>query len=193
MRTGIFGGTFDPPHIGHLVAMEAARDLLHLDRVRVIPAAVSPHKVEKESSSSADRLTMTQLAFGGNPAIVIDERELHREGPSYMVDTLADLRRECPEDVLFLMIGKDNIAEFAAWREPLRIFELATVVSLDRMLSSSGEGDRVLVRRIQQLNTPRVDVSSTMIRERVRRGLSIRYMVPEAVREFIVRRHLYVD
>jgi len=193
MRTGIFGGTFDPPHMGHLIAVEAARGLLHLDLVRVIPAAMSPHKLQQESSPASMRLKMTLLAFGGNPAFVIDERELRREGPSYMVDTLGELRRESPGDEFFLMIGKDNIAEFGTWKEPERIFQMCTVVSLNRPLPPGPRFEGLSDKRIQHLDTPLVEVSSSTIRQRLRDRKSIRYLVPEAVHEYILGQRLYLD
>ncbi len=193
MRTGIFGGTFDPPHMGHLIAVEAARELLHLDLVRVIPAAVSPHKLQMESSPAAMRLTMTLLAFGGNSAFTIDERELRREGPSYMVDTLVELHRESPGDEFYLMIGKDNIAEFGTWKEPERIFQLCKVVSLNRPLPPGAYMEDLSDKRIQHLDTPLVEVSSSTIRERVRARKSIRYLVPDTVYEYIVDQKLYLE
>lgn len=193
MRTGIFGGTFDPPHMGHLIAVEAARELLHLDLVRVIPAAVSPHKLQMESSPAAMRLKMTLLAFGGNSAFTIDERELRREGPSYMVDTLVELHRESPGDEFYLMIGKDNIAEFGTWKEPERILQLCRVVSLNRPLPPGAHMEDLSDKRIQHLDTPLVEVSSSTIRERVRARKSIRYLVPDTVEEYIVDQKLYLE
>lgn len=193
MRTGIFGGTFDPPHMGHLIAAEAARELLHLDLVRVIPAAVSPHKLQLESSPAAMRLKMTLLAFGGNPAFLIDDRELRREGPSYMVDTLVELHRESPRDEFYLMIGKDNIAEFGTWKEPEKIFQMCSVVSLNRTWRQGREFAILYDDRIQHLDTPLVDVSSSIIRQRVREGRSIRYLVPQAVGRYILQHKLYLE
>ena len=191
MKIGVFGGTFDPPHLGHLVAAEAARELLGLDFVRVIPAALSPHKIWRETSPAEIRLEMVRLAFAGNASYIIDEREIQRKGPSYMVDTLSDLRTEFPGDSLVLLLGRDTLKDFDTWKEPDRILALAEVVALERQVAGLESGDSPMLKRITRLKTPLVEVSASMIRERVREGKSIRYMVPEGVREYIERHRLY--
>ncbi len=193
MKIGVFGGTFDPPHVGHLLPVEAARELLQLDEVRIIPAAVSPHKLDRESSPAETRLAMVRLAFGGNDAFVIDERELLRKPPSFMVDTLGELHREHPRDVLFLILGMDNLSEFETWKEPERILTLATVVALARPKAKPVPTNSLIAGRVRQLETPLVEVSSSSVRERVRTGGSIRYQVSDAVREYIERNRLYID
>ncbi|MGA9118029.1 MAG: nicotinate-nucleotide adenylyltransferase [Bacteroidota bacterium] len=191
MKIGVFGGTFDPPHLGHLVAVEAARELLSLNFVRVIPAALSPHKIWRETSPAEIRLEMVRLAFAGNASFIIDEREIQRKGPSYMVDTLSDLRTEFPGDSLVLLLGRDTLKDFDTWKEPDRILALAEVVALERQVAGLESGDSPILKRITRLKTPLVEVSASMIRERVREGKSIRYMVPEGVREYIERHRLY--
>ena len=191
MKIGVFGGTFDPPHLGHLVAAEAARELLGLDFVRVIPAALSPHKIWRETSPAEIRLEMVRLAFAGNASYIIDEREIQRKGPSYMVDTLSDLRTEFPGDSLVLLLGRDTLKDFDTWKEPDRILALAEVVALERQVAGLESGDSPMLKRITRLKTPLVEVSASMIRERVREGKSIRYMVPDGVREYIERHRLY--
>lgn len=191
MRIGVFGGTFDPPHVGHLIPVEAARELLKLDQVRIVPAAVSPHKLDRESSPADNRLAMVQLAFGGNGAFVIDERELRRMPPSFMVDTLDELHQEFPREALFLILGMDNLAEFETWKEPGRILSLATVVAMARPTAKPDLRETSLARQIKQLGTPLVEISSSSIRKRVREGRSIRYLVPDAVREYIEHNRLY--
>ena len=191
MKIGVFGGTFDPPHLGHLVAAEAARELLGLDFVRVIPAALSPHKIWRETSPAEIRLEMVRLAFAGNASYIIDEREIQRKGPSYMVDTLSDLRTEFPGDSLVLLLGRDTLKDFDTWKEPDRILALAEVVALERQVAVLESGDSPMLKRITRLKTPLVEVSASMIRERVREGKSIRYMVPDGVREYIERHRLY--
>jgi nicotinate-nucleotide adenylyltransferase len=191
MNIGIFGGTFDPPHVGHLIAVECAREILRLDSVRVIPAAVSPHKVGQERSPAADRLAMVRLAFADCPGYVIDDRELRRAAPSYMVDTLAELRAEFPRDHLVLLLGRDNLPEFETWREPERILAVADVVAMNRPVQENDAGPAGIEGRIKRLDTPLIDISSSLIRERVREGKNIRHMVPGAVQDYIDRLGLY--
>lgn len=191
MNVGIFGGTFDPPHIGHLIAVECAREYLNLDTIRIIPANVSPHKLSKTISASAHRMVMVRLAFGGNPRFVIDEREIRREGPSFMVDTLRDLHAEFPEARFVLLLGEDNIAKFGTWREPEQVLALARVVALARS-TVERSAETALTSRIERVRTPMIDISASDIRARVRQRLSIRYMVPESVQEYILREGLYV-
>ncbi|HTY00028.1 MAG TPA: nicotinate-nucleotide adenylyltransferase [Bacteroidota bacterium] len=191
MRIGIFGGTFDPPHMGHLIPVEAAREILRLDHVKIIPAALSPHKMDRDLSSPETRLAMVRLAFGENDAFVIDERELRRKPPSYMVDTLEDLRRQYPEDELFLLLGTDNLYDFEMWKSPKRILELAKVVALARPDWNIGLPTNALTREIERLDTPLVEISSSAIRKLVMAGRSIRYLVPGPVEEYIRRNGMY--
>ena len=191
MRIGVFGGTFDPPHMGHLIPVEAAREVLGLDQIRIVPAAVSPHKLDREGSPGDMRLAIVRLAFGGNSAFVIDERELRRKPPSFMVDTLEELHKELTVDSLFLILGMDNLAEFETWKNPERILDLATVVALARPNARPGPEETLLTRRIQRLETPLVEIASSSVRERVRMGRSIRYLVPDPIRDYIERNRLY--
>jgi len=191
MRIGIFGGTFDPPHMGHLIPVEAAREILRLDHVKIIPAALSPHKMDRDLSSPETRLAMVRLAFGENDAFVIDERELRRKPPSYMVDTLEDLRRQYPEDELFLLLGTDNLYDFEMWKSPKRILELAKVVALARPDWNIGLPTNALTREIERLDTPLVEISSSAIRKLVMAGRSIRYLVPGPVEEYIRQNGMY--
>jgi len=192
VRLGLFGGTFDPPHTGHLIVAQDAALALGLDRVLFVPASLPPHKQHRTITPAASRMRMLTLALGDDARFGVDPLELEREGPSYTVDTLRELRRRLPGDWT-LLLGADQYAEFATWREPEELLRLATVGVLDRAGTlphwvpsrMRGEGDVVRVA------VTRVDISSTAIRERVAAGVSIRYLVPAEVEAFIAERGLY--
>ncbi len=189
MKEGIFGGTFDPPHIGHLIAAESARRALELDRIRFIPAAVPPHKRGRTDITPAPvRLEMVKRAVAGNPGFLVDDQELKRKGPSYTVDTIQQLCTEFPSTEFTLLIGMDNLADFPAWKEPERIRSLAKVVVLSRPAVEKPPRKREGFRLV---TIPLIEVSSSSIRQMVRQGRSIRYLVPERVVEVIVRERLY--
>ena len=188
MRIGLLGGSFDPPHVGHLLAASDAYEALHLDRLVFIPAAVQPLKVDRMAASSEQRLVMTKMLIGGDSRFDVDSMEIERGGLSYTVDTLAALRLRWPSAELFWLVGADIVPSFARWREPERIVELATVVVLQR----TGDGDGAsLPAGMRCLATRRVDVSSTEIRQRVMEGKSVRGFVPDAVAEYIAAERLY--
>jgi nicotinate-nucleotide adenylyltransferase len=189
VRTGVFGGTFDPPHIGHLIAAQDAREALQLDRVLFVPAAEPPHKQGHAITDGRVRLLMLEAAIADNPAFEACDVELKRQGPSYMVETLLELERTYPGDSLFLLIGADQAREFATWREPENIARLATVVPLAR------SGVDTFPALGPLLHAPvcvtRIDVSATEIRSRLESDRPIRYMVPAAVEQIIREHGLY--
>lgn len=189
VRLSIFGGTFDPPHIGHLIAAQEVYDQLGLDRLLLVPAAVPPHKQDEEVSPGDVRLAMLRAAAGDDPRFEVSELELERDGPSYTVDTLRSLRETYPDAELFLAIGADQLATFGSWKEPEAIAELATLVTFGRS-GSSPDTEAWPVRRVA---VPEIDVSSTLIRQRVAAGESIRYLVPAAVEALIRTKGLYRD
>jgi nicotinate-nucleotide adenylyltransferase len=199
MRLGIYGGTFDPVHYGHLLAAEQFREQCRLERVWFMPAAVPPHKRGAAISPAKARVEMLELAAAGYPQFEISRRELERDGPSYTVDTLSALRTEDPSRELFFLIGADSLDELPTWREPLRILELATIAVANRgddlpALGTVSTALGTAVReRIVVVEMPSVDLASTDIRRRVQAGRSIRYMVPRAVEEYIRQHRLYVD
>ena len=187
MRIGVFGGTFDPPHIGHLLAASDAYDALGLDRVLFIPAAGQPLK-SAIMASPADRLAMVERLVAGDPRFAVDPIEIERGGLSFTVDTLRALHeRWRPEGALalVLLLGADAAATLPQWREPAEVAALAEVVVLSR---TGGGTDAAAGRTI---DTRRVDVSSTEIRARVAAGKSIRGFVPEPVAAYIEGRRLY--
>ena len=193
MRVGVFGGTFDPPHVGHLLAAVDAHEALGLDRLLFVPAASQPLKVGRVTASAEDRLAMTTLLVQDDPRFGVDRVEIDRGGLSYMVDTLATLAGRLPGARLHLLVGADVLHSFAKWREPERVAQLAELVVLEREPQGGEEGplDVGPAAGARRLATRRVDVSSTEVRGRVRAGQSIRGFVPEAVASFIERARLY--
>jgi nicotinate-nucleotide adenylyltransferase len=191
-RLGVFGGTFDPPHVGHLALAEWARERLGLDRVLFVVAGQPPHKSRDGLSSSAARLAMTRLAVRGHPAFEVSTIELESAGPSYTVDTLRRLSRRHPESRLYLLMGADNLDELPTWREPAEIRRLASVAVAARPgADARARHLRGGKRSAVMLDNPVLDVSSTMVRARARAGRSVRYLVPDAVARYIDRHHLY--
>jgi len=197
-KVGILGGTFDPPHIGHLWLATLALDSLDLGHVLLMPAARPPHKGRQGVSNAADRVMMTRLAIGGDPALDLSLVEMERPGPSYTVDSLAQLRAHLGAEVgLVLIMAADSFAEIETWREPDRLLELAEWAVGPR--PGTAMPDRAALRerfgaaaaRIHLLEGPSLDVSSSEIRTRVAAGRPIRYLVPRAVEELIAARGLY--
>lgn len=182
MRIGVFGGSFDPIHHGHLIAATSLADALGLDQVRMVVARAQPLKRDGHGAAAADRAEMVGLAVRGDSRLRADRSELDREGPSYTVDTLRALREGLPGAELVLLLGADAAAELPRWREAEAIPALARVEVFAR--GGAGAGSPAV---------PRVDISSTEIRERVRRGHSIRYWVPDAVAEYIAAHRLYEE
>ena len=193
MRLGIFGGTFDPPHVGHLLAASDAFEHLALDQLVLVPAATQPLKAGRVTASAADRLAMVRLTAGTDPRLETDSVEVDREGLSYTVDTLAEFARRFPSAEMFLLVGADVLSTFRQWRHPQTILELATLAVLRRADSEGAvvEMDAELSRRAAFIPTRRIDVSSTEIRDRVRTGRSIHGFVTDAVAEYIGAHGLY--
>jgi len=197
-RIGILGGTFDPPHVGHLWLATLAADAIGLDRVLFMPAAQPPHKPGEGLASAADRLLMTRLATAGDEAFELTLIEMERSGPSYTIDSVVELRRLYGDEAeLFLLMAADSLAQIDGWRQPDELLErIEWVVGPrpgealpDRSALEERFGERA--SRIHLLGGPSLDVSSTAIRERVAAGHTIRYLVPRGVEELIVERGLY--
>ena len=191
MRLGLFGGTFDPPHVGHLLVAIDAYEALELDRVVFVPAATQPFKVGLVTADAPHRLEMVRRMVAGDARFAVDPVEIERDGLSYTVDTLDQYAREAPQAERFLLVGADVPAAFGAWKSPERILELATVVVMRR----GAEDDRVNADAarwgFRLLPSRRVDVSSTEVRARARDGKSIRAFVPDAVASYIETAGLY--
>jgi nicotinate-nucleotide adenylyltransferase len=200
MRVGVFGGTFDPVHIGHLIFAEQAREQARLDEVWFVPAPRPPQKEAQALTRFDQRVEMLALALAGQPAFRIDELEKERTGPSYTVDTLAELKRRHPEHTLLLLIGGDSLADLPTWREPARILSLAHLVVMTRpgsvSLSSEELGKRLdlpgeVPLEVNLVEAPSIEVSSRDLRRRVAEGRSIRYFVPRAVEVYVHEKRLY--
>ena len=187
-RIGIFGGTFDPPHLAHLTVAEAAREALDLDRVLFIPAATAPLK-DRPPTPAKHRLEMTRLAVIGNPKFEIDDCEIKREGISYTIHTVRDLAIRYPQAELRLIIGGDQLESFDRWREPHELIKAAPLVVYRR--GDSQIGDLARDWNATVIRAPQLDLSSTEIRRMVERRQSIRYLVPEKVRRYILENKLY--
>jgi nicotinate-nucleotide adenylyltransferase len=194
LRLGLLGGTFDPPHVGHLLLAEAAREQLRLDRILFVPASVPPHKRGRPVTPARTRRALLAAALRGT-GFGLSTIELDRPGPSYTVDTLESFARTQSGARLFLLIGADSLNDLPTWRDPERILSLATVaVAVRPGTPLAGLGRASLVRHkgaITFLGNPPVDVSSTRLRARVAAGRSIRFLVPAAVERTIARLGLY--
>ena len=188
MRIAVLGGSFDPIHHGHLVVAGVAREVLEAAHVRLVPAGEQPFKVGQHGANARHRAAMVELALDGNPALVTDRVEVDRPGLSYTVDTIADVRRRFPGATVSLMLGSDAAALFPTWRDPEQIRNQAEVVVFARDGEAVPEGvaDRVV-------RVPRIEISSTTVRSRIRAGQSIRYWVPDAVARYIETHGLYRD
>jgi nicotinate-nucleotide adenylyltransferase len=187
-RIGLFGGTFDPPHIGHLLAASSALESLGLDRVVLIPARRQPLKADTRMAESVHRLAMCERLAECDPRISVDPIELDREGLSFTVDTLRAYRASRPAADLVLLLGEDAAATLPQWKEPEAIVALARVVVMTR---DGGGATLPSGLRVERVATRRVDVSATEVRSRVREGLPIRGFVPDAVAEYVVEHGLY--
>lgn len=189
MHIGIFGGTFDPPHIGHLIVASDAFAALRLDRLILVPSADPPHKQGRVMATAEQRLDMVRAAVSGDPRFEVDGIELKRAGASYTVDTLRAMRTRFPGAELFFLVGVDQMRELDSWREPQEVARLACLSVVAR---EGEEPVRDSPFRFRPVPVTRIDVSATEIRRRIRKGESIRYLVPEAVREIIEREGLYL-
>ncbi|HKO32668.1 MAG TPA: nicotinate-nucleotide adenylyltransferase [Candidatus Limnocylindria bacterium] len=196
-RIGILGGTFDPPHVGHLWLASLAADAMALDRVIFMPAPQPPHKHGRDISPIVDRLLMTRLAIGGNDLFELTTLEVGRAGPSYTVDSVVELLRTYDDAALFLIMSADSLAQIDTWHEPDRLLSLLEWVVGPRPGTPLPDPERLRQRfgaaaeRIHLLEGPSLDVSATEIRRRVAAGRTIRYLVPQAVEELIIERGLY--
>ncbi|GAA0206333.1 nicotinate-nucleotide adenylyltransferase [Selenomonas dianae] len=196
-RIGIMGGTFDPIHMGHLITAEMVRSTVPLDEILFIPSARPPHKDGTHAASPEDRLAMTDCAIRENPYFSVSDIELRREGPSYTVDTIAELQKRLNGVELFFITGADAMNDLYRWHEPKRLlsscqFIVATRqgVPLDELLLAEKFTAEERAH-IQVLPTPHLEISSSAIRARIRAGLSIRHLVPLEVEEYIEDRGLY--
>ena len=197
MRIGIFGGSFDPVHYGHLLLAESCREQAKLDQVWFVPAATSPHKQGEKNVDASHRVEMLRLAVGGHQAFVVSEIETNRGGVSFTVDTLQTIAHEQPHDELFFLMGGDSLADFVSWHAPERICELAKILVVAR--PDSPTPDLAVLNRFGSeaassamlIDMPLLDYSSTEIRRRIISNESIRYRVPRSVEKYIEAKRLY--
>ena len=189
MRLGLFGGRFDPVHLGHLLAAQTAFEALELDELWFIPAKSPPHK--PAVASPEDRLQMLILATLSNPAFVVQGLELARPGPSYTFDTVSELKKTRPSDTLFFVTGIDAAADLASWHRAEELSALVNIVALARPGYTIGDLRPPLRGRVETLNTRLCEISSTEVRSRLSRCQSVRYLVPELVETYLERTALY--
>jgi len=192
VRKGLLGGTFNPPHVAHLIVAHIVREALGLERVLLVPTSIHAFKGEAEASAR-DRAVMTELGVAGDPALEVDRIEVRRGGVSYTVDTLRELREREPDTVWHLIVGQDNLAELRQWRDVERLPDLAEIVLVSR---GAGDGspdvaEPALGGRHTRVRVPALEISSTTVRRRVAEGRSIRYWVPPGVEAYIAERGLY--
>lgn len=194
LRLGIFGGTFDPPHVGHVAVATDVADALELDRVLWITAGQPPHKQGEPLTDADLRLEMTRAAARGDPRFRVSDLEVRRAGPSYTVDTLRALRRDHPDAELYLVLGADQVRTLeTGWKEPLEVLRLATLALMDREGEAAPDvaPDLPGMERAVHVPVTRVDVSSTRVREAVAAGGDLSALVPDGVAEVIHREGLY--
>jgi nicotinate-nucleotide adenylyltransferase len=190
------GGTFDPIHIGHLIIAEESRYRFQLDKVIFIPAGIPPHKPDQPITDKEDRYRMTVLATEDNPAFETSRVEMDRPGPSYMVDTLAEIKRTYGEETrLYLITGADTILEILTWHQPEQLVRMCELIAATRPGYDLAQVEKRLpgefVERTIFFEMPGVNISSTELRKRVADGIPIRYLVPKAVEEYIIENKLY--
>ena len=202
---GIFGGSFNPPHTGHLILAQRCRELLQLDKIIFIPAYIPPHKTHISLVDPKDRLKMLKLTIKGNPYFNYSDIEIKRKGNSFTYDTLLALQNKYTQSKLFLIIGMDNYNDFCKWKNYQGILNLCKVVVINRHVindkQSKDTGDNTanpshnnLVEHSNFIfiDTPIIDISSTEIRDRIKKGLPIKYYTTEQVEKFIVKNKLYI-
>jgi nicotinate-nucleotide adenylyltransferase len=203
MRLGIFGGTFDPVHFGHLALAEECLAVAGLDEVWLVPAASPPHKGGKKLSRFDQRKEMLELAIAGNEKFKVEPMEADRPGPSFTIDTLEEIQKRKPNDELFLIIGGDSALEFSTWKDPAKIASLATIIVRIRpgvimpteqeFISQLGKELGVQPKVVFVAGPPYLDVSSSLLKERVSNNKSIRYLLPRAVEVYIQQKKLYLS
>ncbi len=191
MNVAVYGGTFNPPHCGHLVVAESVRESLRLDRILFVPTSTPPHKGIQSLAPASDRLTMTKLAVAGNDGFEASDLEVARGGLSYTVDTLRAVALRHPGSRLKLLIGADNVFEFEGWKSPAEILDIADLVVMSRPGYDTQKSRPAFLAHAALVSVPQIGISGTDIRRRVKFHQSIRYLVPPAVEEYIRRHALY--
>lgn len=200
MRIGIFGGTFDPIHMGHLILAEQCRDQAHLDEVWFIPSYRPPHKTDQTVTRFEQRCDMIELATAGHPAFKLDRIEKELPPPSYTAETLAELHRRHPGHEFFLLMGSDGLPDLPGWYEPAKVIERAGLVVVPRPGVMLWTAERLAaalklpdpsVLRLRFVACPMIEIASRELRRAMADGMSIRYLVPRSVEEYVRDRKLY--
>jgi len=193
MRIGLFGGSFDPPHNGHLMVAQAIQESLNLDSLIFIPAFKAPHKTELKQTDSIHRDRMIKLAIEGNPSFSVDGYEMEKEGVSFTIDTVKEFKNRYPEAEhnLFFIIGSDSLQEFHTWKDPFEILKNCHIVIAGRPYYSSVDVDPLIMSKVLVTDIPQVEISSKRIRNRIKLGLSVKYMMPDGVLKYINENGLY--
>lgn len=190
-RIGIYGGTFDPVHLGHLITAQSVRELRNLDKIIFIPSFISPHKQDLKISDPVHRINMLKLAIRDVSYFGWSDFEISKENISYTIETLREMKKHYDE--IELILGADNMKTFDRWRSPQEIINLATLIVLRRRTDYEPGVNNNYERNAVFLETPRIDISGTIIRQRVRQGLPIDFLVPRGVMEYIYDLKLYKD
>ena len=191
MKVGVFGGTFDPVHYGHLITAVAVKEIRSLDKIIFIPSFIAPHKTDRLSSSPLHRIEMLKLAIKGIPYFDYSDYEIKKEGVSYTIDTLKFLQNKY--DDIELIIGYDNLLEFSTWKDPGGILKMIKLVVLKRKVQNEPVEKDKFYYASEIIETPTIEISATAIRKRVRNNLPINFLVPDAVMEYINYFNLYKD
>jgi nicotinate-nucleotide adenylyltransferase len=191
MKVGIFGGTFDPVHFGHLITAVAVKEIRNLDRIIFIPSFIAPHKIDRLCSSPGHRLEMLKKAIKGIPWFGFSDFEIKKEGISYTIDTLKFLKNKYEN--IELIVGYDNLLEFSTWKDPGEILKMIKLVVLKRKVQNEPAIKDKFYYSSELIETPTIEISATDIRERVRNNLPINFLVPYAVMEYINQFNLYKD
>ncbi len=197
-RTGILGGTFNPIHTGHLILAEQAYNEFGLDEVLIMPSGVSYQKKGMDMPDKDTRLEMCRIAVGDIPYFRISDMEIRRDGDTYTADTIEELNRSEPDTDLYFILGGDSLRGMKNWKDPDRIFKGCTVLaalrdrdSIESVSDLIGEYEKEYGAKISILHTPNIDISSSMIREFIREGRSVRYYVPESLRAYLLENGIY--
>ena len=190
-KLGIFGGTFDPPHLGHLIEAQFASEQLGLEKLLFVPTGEHPLKSYPGMASATDRLEMTKIAIRDNPLFELSDLEVKREGKSYTINTIEHVKKMFEPSELFLLVGIDNVEIFSKWHRIDEILDSCKVVVLSRLVDDDYVLSPTLIEKIKILDSPIIETSSTEIRENIADGFSIRYVVPDAVRDYIQKKSLY--
>lgn len=190
-RIGIYGGTFDPVHHGHLITAQSVLELRKLDKIVFIPSFISPHKEELKISASEHRINMLKLSLTDVPYFDWSDFEISRKNVSYTIDTLLEMKKHFDE--IELILGADNMKTFHEWKSPEKIIKLATLIVLRRRTDDASDNNNSFTKDAVFLETPRIDISGTIIRQRVRDGLPIDFLVPSSVMKYIYDFKLYKE